>query len=249
MHRCIACGEDAEFVNVVRAPCRHEYCRTCLEDLFKASMTDESLFPPRCCKQPIVLSIARIFLKSELVQQYKKKKREYETPNRTYCYSAGCSAFIEMSNIEGEVATCSECGRTTCTSCKGRAHMGDCPNDTSMQLLLDAARENGWQRCYSCWRMVELDHGCNHMTCRCGAQFCYNCGLQWKTCSCEQWNEHRLLARAYEIIDREPNPPVAAAHPPVAAAPPATNGPQPEAEFEVENYNVYTPEVDDFLRA
>ncbi|KAJ5551297.1 IBR finger domain-containing protein [Penicillium sp. DV-2018c] len=164
MHRCIACGEDAEFVNVVRAPCRHEYCRTCLEDLFKASLTDESLFPPRCCKQPIVLSIARIFLKSELVQQYEKKKREYETPNRTYCYSAGCSAFIDMSNIEGEVATCSECGRTTCTSCKGRAHMGDCPNDTSMQLLLDAARENGWQRCYSCWRMVELDHGCNHMT-------------------------------------------------------------------------------------
>lgn len=47
MRRCVACREQTEFVNVARAPCQHEYCRPCLEDLFKASLTDESLFPPR----------------------------------------------------------------------------------------------------------------------------------------------------------------------------------------------------------
>ncbi|KAL2808002.1 hypothetical protein BJX63DRAFT_410661, partial [Aspergillus granulosus] len=67
-------------------------------------------------------------------------------------------------HINGEVATCPDCGHTTCTNCKGRVHTGDCPNDTSMQQLLATAQENGWQRCYSCWRMVELDHVCNHMT-------------------------------------------------------------------------------------
>jgi hypothetical protein len=68
--------------------------------------------------------------------------------------------------------------------------------------------------------------------CLCGAQFCYNCGIQWKTCSCEQWNEHRLLARAYQIIDREPNPP--------AAAPPdpLPNIDEPRLEGQV------TPEID-----
>lgn len=164
MRRCISCREEIEFVNVARVPCRHEYCRPCLEGLFNASMTDESLFPPRCCKQPIDMSIARIFLKSDLVQQYEKKKIEFETPNRTYCHSSACSAFISLSHIDGEVATCPHCGFTTCTSCKGRAHTGDCPNDTAMQQLLVTAQENGWQRCYSCWRLVELDHGCNHMT-------------------------------------------------------------------------------------
>ncbi|KAJ5135251.1 uncharacterized protein N7515_004529 [Penicillium bovifimosum] len=164
MTQCVACGENTEFFNVARAPCRHEYCRTCLESLFKASITDESLFPPRCCRQPISLSTARIFLKSDLVQLYEKKKIEFETPNRTYCYSTRCSAFIEQSHIVGEVATCPECRHTTCTNCKGRAHTGDCPNDSAMQQLLEAARENGWQRCYSCWRLVELEHGCNHMT-------------------------------------------------------------------------------------
>lgn len=41
-------------------------------------------------------------------------------------------------------------------------------------------------------------------SCRCGAQFCYICGLQWKTCACEQWDEHRLTIRANEIVDRRP---------------------------------------------
>lgn len=127
-------------------------------------MNDESLFLPRCCGQPIMTSIARIFLKSDLIKDYEKKKIEFETPNRTYRYYSWCSAFIATSNIEDEVASCSDCGRTTCINCKERAHTGDCPNDPSLHLLLETARENGWQRCYSCWRMVELDHGCNHMT-------------------------------------------------------------------------------------
>ncbi|PYH42936.1 BRcat and Rcat domain-containing protein [Aspergillus saccharolyticus JOP 1030-1] len=211
--RCVACREPTDFVNVVRAPCRHEYCRSCLADLFKASMTDESLFPPRCCRQPINLTIARIFLDSALVDQYEKKKVEYETPNRTYCYSSNCGAFINMSYIDGEAATCPDCGHTTCTNCKRRAHTGDCPDDTALQQLLVTAQQNGWQRCFSCWRMVELDHGCNHMTCRCGAQFCYNCGSEWKNCQCEQWNEHHLLARAYQIIDREADQPATVAVP------------------------------------
>lgn len=33
-----------------------------------------------------------------------------------------------------------------------------------MQHLLALVKENGWQRCYACWRLVELVHGCNHMT-------------------------------------------------------------------------------------
>ena len=164
LHRCVACRDEVEFVNIARVPCRHEYCRSCLEDLFNSSMTDESLFPPRCCRQPINVGIARIFLKYDLIQRYEKKKIEFETPNRTYCYTPECSTFINTSHIEDEVATCPNCSRTTCTSCKGRAHLGDCPSDSATQDLLALAQESGWQRCYSCWRLVELVHGCNHMT-------------------------------------------------------------------------------------
>lgn len=39
--------------------------------------------------------------------------------------------------------------------------------------------------------------------CLCGAQFCYVCGVRWKNCPCDQWNETRLLARANVIVNRD----------------------------------------------
>lgn len=30
------------------------------------------------------------------------------------------------------------------------------------------------------------------------------CGLPWKTCGCPQWTERHLLARAGDIVDRNP---------------------------------------------
>jgi hypothetical protein len=91
--RCTACQEFKKFYHVARAPCGHEYCQDCLCDLFRSSMTDESLFPPRCCKQQITTALVRIFLTPELVQEYEQKKIEYDTPNRTYCSSPRCVSF------------------------------------------------------------------------------------------------------------------------------------------------------------
>jgi hypothetical protein len=58
-HVGIACQEQTEFVDVARAPCQHEYCRPCSEDLFKALLTDESLFPPRRCGRVVGTSQER----------------------------------------------------------------------------------------------------------------------------------------------------------------------------------------------
>lgn len=162
--RCEACREEVKFFDIARLPCRHELCRTCLGELFEASMVDESLFPPRCCRQRIIMSNVRMFLEPELVRSFQEKRVELETPNRTYCHSPRCSIFIHPCHIDNDEATCPECDLTTCTICKGEAHEGDCPNDTVLQQVLDIARENGWQRCYNCSRVVELNYGCNHMT-------------------------------------------------------------------------------------
>jgi hypothetical protein len=208
---CAACQEQIIFFDTARVPCGHKYCRDCLQDLFRASLTDESLFPPRCSRQPIASGGVRIFLTSELIEQYKRKKVEFVTSDRTYCSNPICSALMSLEKVINDVATYTDCGTKACTMCKTIAHTGDCPLDTALQQVLETANENGWQRCYSCRRIVELDHGCNHMfvypfllitignnsrTCHCGAQFCYICGLRWLTCWCAQWNEDRLYARA-----------------------------------------------------
>jgi hypothetical protein len=41
---------------------------------------------------------------------------------------------------------------------------GECPADLALQAALLLAQAEGWQRCYSCQAMVELDHSCNHIT-------------------------------------------------------------------------------------
>jgi hypothetical protein len=162
---CEACGDETDFVDAGRVPCRHEYCRDCLQSLFKTAITDESLFPPRCCGQQIPLEMVRIFLTPELAQDFIKKKVEFDTPNKTYCSVQTCSAFIDSGNIADNVGTCHECSSTTCTLCKAATHdRGECPDDPALQQILDMVRENGWQRCNLCSSVVELNHGCNHMT-------------------------------------------------------------------------------------
>ncbi|KIW17821.1 hypothetical protein PV08_05016 [Exophiala spinifera] len=200
---CEACREPKKQCEVMENECSHAYCKQCLQELFDLSTRDESLFPPRCCKEPIPLDDARIFLTKELLDRFGRARIEFETTNRTYCFRKTCSAFIPSDSIAGDVATCPQCLTETCAICKDGAHYGDCPEDTTLQEILAAATENGWQRCYSCRRLVELEVGCNHMTCRCGAEFCYLCGERWKHCTCPQWNEERLLARANAIVDRD----------------------------------------------
>ena len=47
-------------------------------------------------------------------------------------------------------------------------------------------------------QMIELAHGCNHMKCRCGTEFCYQCGAEYRGsragCNCDLWDERMLLA-------------------------------------------------------
>lgn len=162
--QCVTCLEHYEFFEVTRAPCSHEYCRECLVELFTRSLIDESLFPPRCCGQLIPAETNRIFLPSKLVGEYQAKKLERDTPDRMYCHKAECSAFIPPQFVKNDVGNCVRCNAKTCTFCKGATHTGECPEDTSTQQLLEVAAKSGWQRCYSCHRLVDLRVGCYHIS-------------------------------------------------------------------------------------
>ncbi|KAI8958631.1 hypothetical protein F5Y11DRAFT_359848 [Daldinia sp. FL1419] len=199
---CDACGDEKHFAQLARVPCRHEYCRDCLTRLFRDASNDESLFPPRCCRQNIPLDKNQVFIDSDVVRHFRQKALEFSTPRRTYCHNQNCARFIPATNYLDDIATCDECGYETCMTCKGATHNGDCPNDEQLQQVFDLATAQHWQRCQNCWAMVELNTGCNHMTCRCGFGFCYVCGARWKTCQCEHWDEHRLYARAAQIDAR-----------------------------------------------
>lgn len=162
--QCHACGDNVLFFDICRCPCSHEYCRACLSQLFQLASVDESLFPPRCCKQNIPLEKNLIFLPRDVVSLFRQKEIEFATTDRTYCHRPECSAFIPPILSQGDVMACPTCKNQTCTHCKGEAHEHECPEDPNRKLLDAVAVENGWQRCDSCQRMIELSHGCNHIS-------------------------------------------------------------------------------------
>ncbi|RKF55411.1 putative E3 ubiquitin-protein ligase ARI9 [Golovinomyces cichoracearum] len=211
---CIACNEEFSSQELARVSCSHEYCRGCLSDLIQISLRDDGFYPPNCCKQPILLANFQMFLSPELVRLFDEKRIELESQDRTYCSNQACSVFIQTGGIESDRAVCAQCGTLTCVTCKATFHDGDCPADIALHNVLELAKRQGWQRCFNCRRVIELEMGCNHMTCPCGTEFCYVCAERWKTCGCPQWDEDLLLARAndgqnhVELIAAEPEPPI-----------------------------------------
>ncbi|OAX82021.1 hypothetical protein ACJ72_03632 [Emergomyces africanus] len=178
-------------------------CTSCMES---KSLSDETLFPPRCCRLPISLSQAQGFLGSELVQRFQEKLVEYNDPNRTYCSNPVCSIYLRPENHRLSVANCSDCKCRTCIICKKSAHSGDCVDEKLEQAFLDLVQTEEWQHCFKCRSVVELGTGCYHITCRCGVQFCYLCGMEWKRCKCEHWDDNRLLERGQQLAARERRP-------------------------------------------
>lgn len=60
----------------------------------------------------------------------------------------------------------------------------------------ELAEQEGWKRCYGCHAYVEHGEACQHMTCRCGAEFCYVCGARWRTCTCSMEQLTNLKSEA-----------------------------------------------------
>lgn len=163
---CTSCDSKYRRSEIFLTLCGHHYCPGCLHTLFDLSIKNETLFPTRCCQVSIPLDSARPFLSATLAQKFLEKRLELSTPDRTYCSRSTCSSFIPPAEISTwtSTATCFQCLTATCTICKGPAHDGNCPPDVRTQLVLDVARQQGWQRCYNCRHLVERDNGCNQIT-------------------------------------------------------------------------------------
>ncbi|KAF8891039.1 hypothetical protein BD779DRAFT_1437947, partial [Infundibulicybe gibba] len=205
---CVSCGDRPRSVSSLSAPCGHFYCPDCVNNLVVASTRDESLFPLRCCREPIPMNLVQTFLSAKQLTLFLAKSREFGTlaSNRIYCPSPQCSKFLGSSRLIFRTDITCSCGTSVCTQCKQRSHPGDtCTENTAAgEVRLGAlAKANGWQTCPQCHAVIELQQGCYHMTCRCRAEFCYLCAALWKTCECIQWEEARLINAAEQRVENE----------------------------------------------
>lgn len=148
-------------------------CHSCLRRIFKLSVTDPMHMPPKCCTADCIpLKHVDKLFDIPFKKLWNRKFQEYTTKNRIYCPSRRCGEWIKPSHYhddgKGNGAKYGKCGRCktkVCILCSGKWHgKKECPRDEETNRLLEAAKEAGWQRCYSCRTMVELKEGCNHMT-------------------------------------------------------------------------------------
>ncbi|KAI1333098.1 hypothetical protein F5Y16DRAFT_393503 [Xylariaceae sp. FL0255] len=185
---CVSCLDDFNPKEIVRGPC-HSYCKPCFNRLITSACQHEQHWPPKCCLNNIDENIIVANLTdNELLTTYHARAVEWNIPiaDRIYCSEPTCSLFVPTDNIS-RVQGAAQCtaGHLTCIHCRNTQHIdSDCPRDPVQAQTNQLAEDEGWQRCYSCHIYVEHSDACQHMTCRCGAEFCYVCGLRWRTCHC-----------------------------------------------------------------
>lgn len=172
---------------MIRAPC-HFYCVECFERLIATACENEQQWPAKCCLNKIPDDTITGVIRGETLEKWRNRGWEWGVPvsERIYCSEPACSVWCRPHEINRaqNVATCGS-GHRTCLFCRGEEHGREaCPQDRELARTNELAEEEGWKRCYGCNAFVEHREACQHMTCRCGAEFCYVCSARWRTCHC-----------------------------------------------------------------
>lgn len=198
---CVSCLDEFPPNTCVKVPC-HSYCPDCFASLISISVQNEQQWPPKCCLNEIPHRTILRYVPENLKAQFRERSSEWNIPvsDRVYCSRPDCSLWVKPDQVD-HAARLGRCdrGHSTCTMCRGEEHgQLDCPQDRDLNLTNQLAEEEGWKRCLRCHALVEHREACQHMTCRCGAQFCYVCGRAWKSCACtmQQLQDIKLAAQS-----------------------------------------------------
>lgn len=254
----------------VPCPGKHKYCGGCLTSYIRTKLdpndvgqatVEAIVFPikcPECTVEAwpagITESVAERVLSEKTMQLWHQQKT-FDSLPRLFCPNSKCSQFVQAhEDPDQPQAQCPSCQHLMCVPCRVPWHADiTCEQFQALPLderspedraTLQLARSKRWRRCYQCQSLVELAQGCNHITCRCGAHFCFRCGAKWsmvkgqykctRVPACEVWDEDMLLDEQERVNGAEPlppPPPIAVHNPPPAQpifrAPPPALPPPP----------------------
>lgn len=141
--------------------------------------------PFQCCQQTVQAHHIQGAIALSEWTRYQAMLEETQEVNPVYCSRRTCATFLpsRLATNPDEIQ-CPRCATRTCRHCKGPSHpQSECVHDVATQQARDLARVRGWKSCPRCQSLVEKSSGCMHMSCRCGAQFCYRCGRPLSECN------------------------------------------------------------------
>ncbi|CAI2368115.1 unnamed protein product [Moneuplotes crassus] len=196
---CPICYDSIEIKDLVLTECGHMYHAECFE-MYIRSKVEVKAFPINCpslgCMKKLPESDIREVCDEKLYQKYERFEFEHfveQNPDLYhFCPTPDCQYVFECDITTGPYKhDCKMCSETYCLKCKEKWHQGltceelkeikeSSPEDYD---VIKVIRGSLFQRCTKCRFWVEKSEGCNHITCRCGYEFCYICGEKYQTCS------------------------------------------------------------------
>ncbi|RHN61579.1 putative aminoacyltransferase, E1 ubiquitin-activating enzyme [Medicago truncatula] len=203
--------------------CRHSFCINCWNQYVDTHIDDHNCFKLKCPEPSCNAAVDEDMIQ-QLASESRKIKydqfffRSYVENNNNmklkWCPAPDCCNAISYelpyhhgsssSRINYDV-TCL-CYHSFCWNCGEEAHTPvDCEivakwmKKTSSEFKITT---NGWiiantKRCPKCKTPIEKNNGCNHMSCKCGIQFCWLCLRDFSNCrdgvNCAQVQEFQEL--------------------------------------------------------
>lgn len=199
---CDICKDEKENHEMFKTmTCFHSFCTDCTGKHVKTQIELKS-YPVTCpgfnCQSFLELDSCRSIISADLIDRLEAGLTESTIPisQKFYCPYKNCSAILQNDNGEEEIireSKCPECQRLFCAQCKVPWHPGfkciefqkfnENERDEADLDMRKLAKKKKWPKCPNCNYIVEKTEGCIHMTCNCGFEFCYTCGLKWSESS------------------------------------------------------------------
>ncbi|KAK3848109.1 MAG: hypothetical protein J3R72DRAFT_429885 [Linnemannia gamsii] len=159
----------------------HAFCLECLARYIDTQVKAQA-WPINCphenCREAVCSFAVETLLGSDALQWHQLAV-EHAIQKKIYCPYTACARLIDGDRNDDQEPVdrhCPYCSKPFCSMCYGEAHKGINCQQRLDKIFNTLATESNWKSCPSCRHMIQKESGCDHMTCRCGTQFCYICG-------------------------------------------------------------------------
>ena len=177
--------------------CKHFFHKECLQEYFHMRINEKD-FPMVCAMDGCGSQILESQIIEALDPTYKEKfysfslKHFVETHKNEifHCPTPNCEYFAFQDKVKKSFY-CRKCTKAFCVECQGEWHDGKTCEETkaedeNLKKFNEYVTAKGCQKCPSCQYYIEKNEGCDHMTCRCGKEFCYSCLSDMDQCYCRR---------------------------------------------------------------